>query len=120
MSRRRALDHAWSRPDQHTALVRLDGDLDFDSGDELLDALTRELAATTGLAELHLDCAELGFCDSWGLSVLLMIHRRVAAMGVTLHLDNRREPLERLLRRTHTLIHLTGTAAVLSEQLQDT
>jgi anti-anti-sigma factor len=120
MSRRRVLKYAWSKPEQHTALIRLDGDLDYDTGDELLGALTRKLSDTTGLGELHLDCTKLDFCDSWGLSVLLMIHRRVAAMGATLHLDNRREPLERLLERTHTLIHLTGPAAVLSEQQQDT
>jgi anti-anti-sigma factor len=117
---RRPLTFGWSTPDPGTGLFRLDGDLDFDSGDALLAAVTDQLAASAGLRDLRLDCAKVRFCDSWGLSVLLMIHRRVQAAGACLHLDNRQASLERLLDRTNTLVHLTGSGAELSEHQQDT
>jgi anti-anti-sigma regulatory factor len=57
---------------------------------------------------VHLDCAEIDFCDSSGLSALILVHRRVTAAGARPHLDNRRAPLNRLLELTGTMAHLTG------------
>lgn len=87
--------------------LRIEGDLDYDTADELLDCVDRWLPRAHPDGNLVLDCAKVGFCDSYGLSTLLMIRRRLHGAGVHLHLDNRSPSLERLLTLTHTLKHLT-------------
>lgn len=90
--------------------IEVHGDLDYDSAGLLLTEVTAQLAARPALMDLHLHCARLGTVDSTGLSVLLMIGRRTSAAGVRLHLDARPAKLDRLLRLTGTLDHLTAPA----------
>ncbi|GHE41598.1 sulfate transporter [Streptomyces longispororuber] len=91
-------------------IVRLAGDLDYDTSDDLVDAVTEHMAAHPRLADVRLDFHELTWIDSAGLSALLMIRRRTGAAGVTLHLDNRPTVLNRLLDMTNVLDHLTAPA----------
>jgi anti-anti-sigma factor len=84
-----------------TASLHLAGGLDYDTGDGLVQHADQCLADHPDLHDLRLDCAELGFCDSIGLSSLLMIRRRTDARAVRLHLDNTPPFLQRLL-------HVTG------------
>ncbi|GAA1342502.1 STAS domain-containing protein [Saccharothrix algeriensis] len=95
--------------DAHTARIVVSGDIVFDSGDELLRAVT-ELLEDHPVRRLRLDCGEVTFCDSYGLGTLLAVHRRVAAAGGELHLENRPPTLERLMRRTNTYQHLAPSA----------
>ncbi|MEU6986442.1 STAS domain-containing protein [Streptomyces sp. NPDC046324] len=88
--------------------IELHGDLDYDNADLLLQEATDQVASRPGLTDLHLDCAGLGLIDSTGLSILLMISRRVTAAQVQLHLDDRPANLDRLLALTGTLEHLTA------------
>ncbi|MEE4540424.1 STAS domain-containing protein [Streptomyces sp. V4-01] len=88
--------------------VRVRGDVDYDTADGFLQGVLHHLAEHPGTRHLHLDCRELGVCDSTGLSCLLMLHRHTQAAGILLHLDNRQPPLDRLLTVTDTLVHLTG------------
>ncbi|WP_156755342.1 STAS domain-containing protein [Actinokineospora pegani] len=113
MSTARPLTTTWTTPDEHTAKVAVEGDLDFDTADALLREVAERLP---GLRALHLDLAGLGFCDSYGLSVLLMVRRRAEAASASLHLDNRPGSLERLLVVTNTLDHLTGVATLVHQQ----
>ncbi|SEO71915.1 STAS domain-containing protein [Actinacidiphila rubida] len=83
-----------------TASLRLAGDLDYDTGDELVAHVSRCLAAHPDLRELRVDCAELRFCDSTGLSALLMIHRLTSAGNVRLRVDGPPPFLERMLTTT--------------------
>jgi anti-anti-sigma factor len=83
-----------------TAHLRLAGDLDHDTGDELLRQSDLCLAAHADLKDLHLDCAELRSCDSLGISTFLAIHRRTTARGIRLHLDGAPPFLERILTVT--------------------
>ncbi|MEU5593307.1 STAS domain-containing protein [Streptomyces sp. NPDC020298] len=95
-----------------TLTVRVAGDLDYDTSDDLIGTVVEHLAA--GGARPHgvrMDFRHLTWIDSTGLSALLMIHRRTAAAGVTLHLDNRPDVLERMLRLTNVLDHLTAPAS---------
>ncbi|MFE2375596.1 STAS domain-containing protein [Streptomyces sp. NPDC059398] len=85
-----------------TALVRIAGDLDYDTSDELTERAHALLAAEPTPRELHLDCAQLRMCDSMGLSTLLMLHRGTSARGITLHLDAVPPFLERMLDITGT------------------
>ncbi|MFE2755934.1 STAS domain-containing protein [Actinosynnema sp. NPDC059335] len=95
--------------DERTTRVVLTGDLVHATADELL-RLVDDLLARGGLGELRLGCAGIGFCDSYGLSTLLAVHRQATGAGVGLRLEDRPASLDRLLRRTNTLDHLTGGA----------
>ncbi|MEU4037213.1 STAS domain-containing protein [Streptomyces collinus] len=95
--------------DPVTLAVRVAGDLDYDTSDDLLEAVIEHLtAAPAPLRDVRLDFSELTWIDSSGLAALLMIHRRASAVGATLHLDNRPDVLERMLHITNVLDHLTA------------
>ena len=110
MTLHRNLTCTWQSPQAGAGLLLLAGELDYGSGDVLLSAVAQWLEATAEVRELRIDCAALRFCDSWGLSVFLTIHREVTSRGARLSLENRNDSLNRLLARTNTLNHLTGPA----------
>ncbi|MGW0800134.1 STAS domain-containing protein [Streptomyces sp. NPDC002692] len=83
-----------------TAHLHLVGELDYETSDELLQHTDRCLAGQPDLTDLHLDCTQLRFCDSMGLSTLLTIHRKTTARHIRLHLDNPPQFLERILNTT--------------------
>lgn len=83
-----------------SARLRVAGDLDYDTGDELIQHARGCLDAHPELHDLHLDFADLRFCDSTGLSALLMVHRTTTAANIRLHLDNPPDFLERILATT--------------------
>ncbi|MFE6484022.1 STAS domain-containing protein [Streptomyces sp. NPDC057757] len=85
-----------------TVRLRLVGDLDYDTSEELTRQADDCLAGHPRLHELVLDCAGLGLCDSMGLSALLMIHRRTSARRISLHLDNTPAFLDRMMDITGT------------------
>ncbi|GAA3203772.1 STAS domain-containing protein [Actinocorallia longicatena] len=101
----------WRSRDPGTLTAELEGDLDYATAGELLEAATERLAARPDLVELRLDCSRLGVCDSMGLSVLLLIRRRTALAGTALRLDHRPAALDRMLDMTGVLEHLTGDPA---------
>ncbi|MFD4196204.1 STAS domain-containing protein [Amycolatopsis thermoflava] len=108
MTEPRPLTTSWTTPDARTLHGVLAGDLDYRSGDDLLSEVTARLAP--GLRDVLLHFGSLDFCDSYGLSTLLMIARRVQGAGANLHLDDRPPVLERLLDMTRTLDYLTAPA----------
>ncbi|MEU2494940.1 STAS domain-containing protein [Streptomyces sp. NPDC007883] len=91
--------------------VRIDGDLDWESADDLTEAARACLEAERPPRLLRLDCTKLNVCDSMGLAALLMVHRLATAAGARLRLDHRPQALERLLELTGTLCHFTGADA---------
>ncbi|WP_225823399.1 STAS domain-containing protein [Streptomyces naphthomycinicus] len=88
--------------------VDVSGDLDLDTGDHLVETVTEHLARHPEAPAVRLDFGELSWIDSGGLSALLMVHRRARTAGRALFLDRRPALLERLLRQTGTLDHLTA------------
>lgn len=120
MTAPRPLTCSWSRPGPDRACLELDGELDYEGSDLVLDEIIRHLDENPRLRELSLDCGRLDFCDSYGLSTLLMIRRRTHSAGVVLHLTNRGPALERLLRVTNTLRHLTDASVPSREKQLDT
>ncbi|MFI9810395.1 STAS domain-containing protein [Streptomyces sp. NPDC052301] len=98
------------RREPGTLIVRVAGELDYDTSGDLTDAVVEHLADAAPLHHVRLDFSELTWLDSTGLSALLMIHRRTSAVGARLHLDHRPEVLERMLRMTNVLEYLTGPA----------
>ncbi|MFF4982363.1 STAS domain-containing protein [Streptomyces sp. NPDC001046] len=98
--------------DPRTLTVGVGGELDHDTGDDLLHEVTTRLTAYhPPPRDVRLDFRELTFIDSSGLAVLLMIHRHAGALGATLHLDHRPAHLERMLHVTNVLDHLTAPPA---------
>ena len=83
-----------------SACVRVDGDLDYETADEVIEAASQLLARQVGLVDLHLDFGGLTFLDSAALSGLLLLHRRTTQSGVALHLDHRPAFLDRVLQVT--------------------
>ncbi|MCX4578558.1 STAS domain-containing protein [Streptomyces sp. NBC_01571] len=92
--------------DRTAVHLEVHGFLDYDCADHFLALASRQLTDNPDLRVLRLDCGHLGGLDSMGLAVLLMLHRRTNAAGVTLFLDNRRPTLERMLDITGALAHL--------------
>ncbi|MFF4169533.1 STAS domain-containing protein [Streptomyces sp. NPDC001744] len=89
--------------------VSVGGEFDYDTCDELVDAVTEHLSAGGApLRDVRLGFGGLTHIDSSGLAALLLIHRRVSARGAALHLDDRPDFFERMLRITNVLDHLTG------------
>ncbi|MFI9379720.1 STAS domain-containing protein [Kutzneria sp. NPDC052558] len=98
----------WTMPEDRLARLTVQGDLDFTCAAQLLDTVTARLSEHPSLRGLHVDCAGLSHCDSYGLSMLLMAHRRALAAGVAFRLDNRSTALDRMLELTGTVEHLTA------------
>ncbi|MFD7678377.1 STAS domain-containing protein [Streptomyces sp. NPDC060187] len=92
--------------DETVARLEVHGFVDYDRADHFLALASRPLEAGPGLRALHLDCKHLDGLDSMGLAMVLMLHRRTTAAGVTLYLDQRSPALERLLDITGTLEYL--------------
>ncbi|MFE3638247.1 STAS domain-containing protein [Streptomyces cellostaticus] len=91
-----------------TLIVRVAGELDYDTSDELVDTVAAGLARAPAPRHVRLDFAALTWIDSMGLSALLMVHRHTRAAGAALYLDNRPDVLERMLGHTNVLDHLTA------------
>ncbi|MFE6189598.1 STAS domain-containing protein [Streptomyces sp. NPDC056465] len=103
--------------------LSLVGDLDYDTGEQLVERAEECLAGDPGLRDLFLDCGRLRLCDSTGLSSLLLIHRGTSSRGVALHLENPPAFLRKVLDVTGTagLFTLEGAArqAEQAEQTED-
>ncbi|MEU5580572.1 STAS domain-containing protein [Streptomyces huasconensis] len=97
--------------DAQVLKLAVHGYLGYDSADEFLDQTSRHLEDRPHTTALHLDCAGLQGMDSMGLSALLMLHRRTTAAHVTLRLDARPAPVDRVLELTGALAYLDPEAA---------
>lgn len=67
-----------------TRVLALSGDLDHDSAGVLRQALADSLAG--GHSRVLVDLAEVGFCDSTGVNVLLRARQQAQADGTSLEL----------------------------------
>ncbi|WP_232064670.1 STAS domain-containing protein [Mycobacterium cookii] len=92
-----------------SARMRIAGDLDYETVDELVAAASQVLAQQSDLEELHLDFSELTFLDSAALSGLLLIHRRTSHSGIELRLDHRPPFLDRVLQVTGLFGHFVSS-----------
>nr|WP_078518891.1 STAS domain-containing protein [Streptomyces sp. SID8380] len=95
------------------SVLRLEprGDLDYDTSPEFLREAAAALAGRGTANVLAVDCRDLGFVDSVGLSALLEIHRDAALANVAVTFTHIGPRLEKLLRITGTYTHLTGATA---------
>jgi anti-anti-sigma factor len=96
-----------SRADASTVRLALSGNLDYDTADGVLRCVNGILTTQPGTRAVHLDCHAVRFCDTYGLSILIMTHRTVTAAGAHLQLENLPARLTRILEITGTLDLLT-------------
>jgi anti-anti-sigma factor len=94
-----------------SACVRVAGDLNYQTTTDLVDAVTELVARQPGLAHLHLDFSELEFCDSAGLSGLILIERQTSRAGIDLHLEQRPAVLDRILDISGTFEYLVSSSS---------
>ncbi|HZR13614.1 MAG TPA: STAS domain-containing protein [Acidimicrobiia bacterium] len=80
------------------AVLRLSGELDMASAPLLAEELER--TAGRDVERVIVDVAELGFCDSSGLAVLMSWHNRYEQSGRELVLRSPQPSLVRLLEIT--------------------
>ncbi|MFJ9661396.1 STAS domain-containing protein [Streptomyces griseoflavus] len=100
--------HPVRDPAAATLTVRVSGELDDTCGAELTAVVVAHLSGPAPSRAVRLDFRELVGVDALGLAALLMIRRHTSAARAVLHLDNRPAALERLLRQTNVLDHLTA------------
>ncbi|MEV0386823.1 STAS domain-containing protein [Nonomuraea sp. NPDC050643] len=74
------------RFDHARAIVQLTGALDITSTEVLHEAIEAVLVGRPNAIEI--DMADLRFCDSCGLRVLLQAQRRTGSAGAALHLSH--------------------------------
>ncbi|MEU5227559.1 STAS domain-containing protein [Streptomyces toyocaensis] len=98
-------------PETGALTVPVRGELDDAGGQELIAVVVAHLGSPEPPPAVRLDFRELEGVDPLGLAALLMIHRHTSAAGAVLRLDNRPRSLERLLRQTNVLDHLTAAEA---------
>jgi anti-anti-sigma factor len=92
-----------------SACVRVTGDLDYETADEVVEAASQLLARQVELIDLRLDFSGLTFLDSAALSGLLLLQRRATRSGVQLHLDHRPAFLDRVLQVTGLYDHFAAS-----------
>jgi anti-anti-sigma factor len=92
-----------------SASLRVTGDLDYETIDELVNTTSQLLGRQVGLTDLHLDFSGLTFLDSAALSGLLLLRRRTSEAGVVLHLDNRPSFVDRVLHVTGVVGHFVSS-----------
>ena len=94
-------------------VLAVHGDLDYTHGDELGAVLDHQLALRDAAGRplcVVVDLADVSYCDSCGLRVLLGAHRRVAGLGGELVLRGVSGQPRRALRLTglDTVLHATA------------
>jgi anti-anti-sigma factor len=89
--------------------VRIAGDLDYQTTDDLVEVASRLLTQQSAMSDLRLDFSELTFLDSAALSGFLTLHDRASQAGVALHLDHRPQFLDRVLQVTGLFDHFDLT-----------
>ncbi|MCU7820266.1 STAS domain-containing protein [Kitasatospora sp. DSM 101779] len=85
-----------------TDLLRLRGEADQDTGRDLLRAFEHALSNLPTPQVLLVDCQDLTFCTSAGLTTILRARRLALRQGTALRLTNIPDQLRRLLRVTET------------------
>jgi anti-anti-sigma factor len=83
---------------EHTAVVRIQGELDIGSADALRDALDR--AEATGPDVIRLDAGDVNFLDSTALGVILACAHRLSNHGGRLELVCTSPSMRRVLDMT--------------------
>lgn len=88
------------RLDERACVLALRGVLDFDSAVQLREAADGLLGAAEPPSSVVADCTGLEFCDSTGISCLIVIYQRLQAHGGVLRLAAAPASVARIFRLT--------------------
>ncbi|MER5767899.1 STAS domain-containing protein [Streptomyces sp. NPDC001985] len=100
-------------------VLALTGELDHDTAEPLREALSAGVQERP--ARILVDCAELRFCDSTGLNVLLRARLNALESGIGLELAALRPPVARMFDITgaHTVFRVyESLGAALADESQ--
>ena len=102
------------RTERQATVLALAGELDYDSApllrerfDEVFDTAAAPSSGASSPGIVVVDCADLGFCDSTGLNVLLTARLRAEEVGVGIRLATLRGHVVRMFE-------ITGVGGVFS------
>jgi anti-sigma B factor antagonist len=84
------------------------GELDIGTKNSIIAAASE--AQQQGVTKIDVDVSEVTFCDSSGISALVMIVNEAAAAGRQVTIVNPRTNVRRVLEIAGVFAYLTGTA----------
>jgi len=73
------MDLTYDGVDNNVLILEADGELNAHTADRFVGDIERIVEA--GLKRVVIDCAKLAFINSYGLSVLIRIHKQMKARG---------------------------------------
>jgi anti-sigma B factor antagonist len=76
-------------------ILSADGGLNMDNADEFVSEL--ETLVESGIRKLIVDCTKLTYISSWGMRVLMLLHKKLAGRGGDVKLVGVQGPIIRLL-----------------------
>ncbi|OSZ55476.1 hypothetical protein OQI_38295 [Streptomyces pharetrae CZA14] len=100
------MHHPTVRTSPAALTVHVSGELDHGTGHDPVGVVVGHLVP--GVRDVRLDLTGLTRIAPLGLAALLMLHRHTSAVRATVHRDNRPDALDRVLRQTNVLAHLTA------------
>jgi anti-anti-sigma factor len=81
--------------DEDVLILSADGGLNRDNADEFVTELEKLVEA--GIRKLIVDCGKLHYISSWGMRVLMQLHKKLAARGGDVKLAGVQSAVMRLL-----------------------
>ena len=81
--------------DKDVLILSADGGLNMDNADEFVSQL--ETLVESGIRKLIVDCTKLTYISSWGMRVLVQLHKKLANRGGDVKLAGVQGPIMRIL-----------------------
>jgi len=107
--------------DGDVMIIQADGGLNADTAEEFVTSIVKLIDA--GLRKIIIDCSRLEYISSFGLGVLIRLHRRLGECGGDVKLSNVRGMVPEVLQLTrlnrHVGIYPSVDAARLSFRPRD-
>ncbi len=92
------MEFYYSEVDHDVLIVRADGGLNSDTAEQFVEELST--LVESGLTRIIVDCADLDYISSYGLSVLVRLHAKLAKRGGDVKLAGVRGVIQQVLNLT--------------------
>ena len=90
------MDFYYHETDRDVLILTADGGLNADTADQFVTQLEHLIAG--GINKVIVDCSKLDFVSSYGVGLLMRLHRRLSKQGGDVKLANIHSSLVSLLR----------------------
>jgi len=85
--------------DRDVLIIAADGGIDRQTSKEFVDRILELIEG--GVTKIIIDCTKLTYISSWGLGVLLRLHKRAKSAGGEVKIANVHSRIVELLNLTH-------------------